>query len=69
MVRTFLPSMIKRNSGHIVAISSITALSGVPKLSTYSACTSGIKGKLPNIGKNSTLSFSSPNTENRYTVE
>lgn len=46
MIRTFLPSMMKRNSGHIVAISSTSALCGLPKLSAYTASKWGVNGKL-----------------------
>lgn len=45
MIRSFLPGMMKRNSGHIVAISSISSLSGEAKLSAYSASKWGINGK------------------------
>ncbi|XP_050532618.1 estradiol 17-beta-dehydrogenase 11-like isoform X1 [Daktulosphaira vitifoliae] len=49
MIRTFLPSMIKRNSGHIVAISSTASLCGLAKLSAYSATKSGVNGMMDSL--------------------
>ncbi|XP_022176951.1 short-chain dehydrogenase/reductase family 16C member 6-like isoform X2 [Myzus persicae] len=49
MIRSFLPSMMKRNSGHIVAISSISSLSGEAKLSAYSASKWGVNGMMESL--------------------
>lgn len=45
MARTFLPEMVERNSGHIVAISSMSALTGLANGSLYSSCKWAITGK------------------------
>lgn len=42
MIRQFLPDMIERNEGHIVAISSVTALSPSDSYSLYAATKSGV---------------------------
>ncbi|XP_014482028.1 PREDICTED: short-chain dehydrogenase/reductase family 16C member 6-like, partial [Dinoponera quadriceps] len=39
-MKTFLPNMIERNHGHVVAISSVAALHGIPHGTTY--CTTKI---------------------------
>ncbi|XP_072752932.1 short-chain dehydrogenase/reductase family 16C member 6-like [Anoplolepis gracilipes] len=44
ITQAFLPSMIKKNRGHIVAISSITGLVGTPNLVPYSATKYAVKG-------------------------
>uniref|UniRef100_A0A2S2NV88 Short-chain dehydrogenase/reductase family 16C member 6 n=1 Tax=Schizaphis graminum TaxID=13262 RepID=A0A2S2NV88_SCHGA len=49
MIRSFLPSMMKRNTGHIVAISSISSLSGEAKLSAYTASKWGINGMMESL--------------------
>ncbi|XP_050439817.1 17-beta-hydroxysteroid dehydrogenase 13-like isoform X1 [Adelges cooleyi] len=49
MIRTFLPSMMKRNSGHIVAISSTASLSGLAKLSAYTASKCGVNGMMESL--------------------
>lgn len=49
MIRSFLPSMMKRNSGHIVAISSISSLSGEAKLSAYTASKWGVNGMMESL--------------------
>lgn len=46
MIREILPSMMKRNSGHIVAISSLSSLAGTAGLSSYTASKWGVNGKL-----------------------
>lgn len=61
MIRAFLPSMLKRNSGHIVAISS--ALTGTANLSAYTASKWGVNGI------NSTRDILiTPNTKNERIV-
>ncbi|VVC43043.1 Hypothetical protein CINCED_3A016460 [Cinara cedri] len=49
MIRSFLPSMLKRNSGHIVAISSVSALSGAANLSAYTASKCGVNGMMDSL--------------------
>ncbi|XP_025195853.1 short-chain dehydrogenase/reductase family 16C member 6-like isoform X2 [Melanaphis sacchari] len=49
MIRSFLPSMMKRNSGHIVAISSISSISGIANFSAYTASKSGINGMMDSL--------------------
>jgi len=45
MLQAFLPSMIEKNHGHIVALSSIAGLIGIPYLAPYSATKHAVKGK------------------------
>jgi len=45
MNREILPSMIKRNSGHIVAMSSLSSRAGVPGINTYTVSKWGLNGK------------------------
>lgn len=44
MIREFLPDMIKRNEGHIAAVSSIAAFEGLSKGSMYVATKHGVLG-------------------------
>ncbi|GAB1866595.1 NADP-retinol dehydrogenase [Camponotus japonicus] len=44
MLQAFLPSMIEKNHGHIVALSSIAGLIGIPYLAPYSATKHAVKG-------------------------
>lgn len=43
-VKAFLPGMLKKDSGHIVAIASAAGLIGTPKMSDYSAAKFGAVG-------------------------
>ncbi|XP_014483798.1 PREDICTED: short-chain dehydrogenase/reductase family 16C member 6-like, partial [Dinoponera quadriceps] len=43
-MKTFLPNMIERNHGHVVAISSVTALHGIPHGTTYCTTKIAIRG-------------------------
>jgi len=45
MLQAYLPSMIKKNYGHIVALSSIAGIVGLPNLVPYSASKYAVKGK------------------------
>jgi len=45
MIREILPSMLERNRGHIVAMSSMSSLEGIPAISTYSVTKWGTNGK------------------------
>ncbi|XP_050438808.1 17-beta-hydroxysteroid dehydrogenase 13-like [Adelges cooleyi] len=46
MNREILPSMLKRNSGHIVAMSSLSSMDGVPGISSYTASKWGVNGSM-----------------------
>ncbi|KAL1464185.1 hypothetical protein WDU94_003857 [Cyamophila willieti] len=45
-VLAFLPSMVKRNKGHIVGVSSLAGLSGLANKSAYSASKFGVAGMM-----------------------
>jgi len=45
MNREILPSMMERNSGHIVAMSSMSSMCGVAGISSYTMSKWGINGK------------------------
>ncbi|XP_054257378.1 17-beta-hydroxysteroid dehydrogenase 13-like [Macrosteles quadrilineatus] len=49
MAKEFLPSMKDRNSGHIVAICSLSALSAPANAAAYSCCKSGVKGFMESL--------------------
>lgn len=49
MCRTFLPEMIERNSGHIVAISSMSALTGLANGSLYTSCKWAVTGFMESV--------------------
>ncbi|XP_032678938.1 short-chain dehydrogenase/reductase family 16C member 6-like isoform X2 [Odontomachus brunneus] len=44
MLQAFLPSMIEKNHGHIVALSSLAGLSGIPNLVPYCASKFAVRG-------------------------
>ncbi|XP_012524886.1 17-beta-hydroxysteroid dehydrogenase 13 [Monomorium pharaonis] len=44
ILQAFLPSMIEKNYGHIVALSSITGIVGLPNLVPYSATKHAVQG-------------------------
>lgn len=46
MIREILPSMLERNSGHIVTISSMATLKVMPLNSTYAATKCALNGML-----------------------
>jgi len=46
MLQAYLPSMIKRNHGHIVALSSIAGIVGFSNLVPYSATKYAVRGNL-----------------------
>lgn len=46
MAREFLPEMKKRNSGHIVAIASLSSLKGLPNAGAYVASKFGVRGEI-----------------------
>jgi len=45
MMQAFLPSMIEKNHGHIVALSSLAGLSGIPNLVPYCATKFAVRGE------------------------
>ncbi|XP_029663820.1 short-chain dehydrogenase/reductase family 16C member 6-like [Formica exsecta] len=49
MLEAFLPSMIEKNHGHIVALSSLAGLAGVPYLVPYSATKFAVKGLMETL--------------------
>ncbi|CAH0388140.1 unnamed protein product [Bemisia tabaci] len=48
-IRTFLPKMLKRNQGHICAISSIAAHTKAANMTTYAATKYGVTGLMENL--------------------
>lgn len=44
MVKSFLPSMLEKNYGHVVTIASVAGLYGTPSLCDYSASKSAVIG-------------------------
>jgi len=49
MNREILPSMLERNCGHIVAMSSMSSMAGVANISTYTVSKWGINGNYYNV--------------------
>lgn len=49
MNKEILPSMLNRNSGHIVSMSSVTSMVGTHSLSAYTASMWGITGELIHV--------------------
>ncbi|KAI5709928.1 hypothetical protein M8J76_003103 [Diaphorina citri] len=49
MVRAFLPDMVKRNQGHIVAISSMSSMTGVANASAYAASKWAVTGFMESL--------------------
>jgi short-subunit dehydrogenase len=47
--RAFLNGMIKRNRGHIVAISSLGGIFGIPRACSYCATKSGVRGFMKSL--------------------
>lgn len=45
MLQAFLPSMIAKNHGHVVAMSSIAGLIGLPNIVPYSASKFAVRGE------------------------
>ncbi|XP_014473028.1 PREDICTED: short-chain dehydrogenase/reductase family 16C member 6-like isoform X2 [Dinoponera quadriceps] len=50
-MKTFLPNMIERNHGHIVAISSVGALYGIPHGTIYSATKIAIRALMESVSE------------------
>jgi len=48
-IKSLLPSMVKRNSGHLVSISSVLGTNGVPMLSDYCATKAAVIGMMESI--------------------
>ncbi|XP_020289483.1 short-chain dehydrogenase/reductase family 16C member 6-like isoform X2 [Pseudomyrmex gracilis] len=51
MLQAFLPSMIEKNHGHIVALSSLAGLSGIPNLVPYCASKFAVRGLMESISE------------------
>ncbi|XP_071561649.1 epidermal retinol dehydrogenase 2-like [Temnothorax nylanderi] len=49
MLQAFLPIMIEKNYGHVVALSSIAGIAGLPNLIPYSASKHAVKGLMDAI--------------------
>jgi len=49
ILQAFLPSMIEKNHGHVVALSSLAGISGLPNLVPYCASKFAVRGKLVRI--------------------
>ncbi|KAL6436709.1 hypothetical protein ACFW04_004859 [Cataglyphis niger] len=49
MLEAFLPSMIEKNHGHIVALSSLAGLAGIPYLVPYSATKFAVRGLMETL--------------------
>lgn len=45
MLQAFLPNMIEKNHGHIVALSSLAGIGGIPNLVPYCASKFAVRGK------------------------
>lgn len=66
MSKLFLPEMVKRNRGHIVAISSMSGLTGLGNASLYAACKWAITGFMESVREE--LRRGNPNNEIQFTV-
>ena len=51
MLQAFLPNMIKRNHGHVVALSSLAGLGGLPNLVPYCASKFAVRGLMESISE------------------
>ncbi|XP_020289502.1 epidermal retinol dehydrogenase 2-like [Pseudomyrmex gracilis] len=51
MLQAYLPNMIKNNHGHVVALSSIAGLSGVPYLVPYCSAKYAVRGLMNTINE------------------
>lgn len=52
ILQAFLPSMIEKNHGHIVALSSLAGLGGLPNLVPYCASKFAVRGEQAHIQLN-----------------
>lgn len=57
MIREFVPDMVKRNEGHVVAVASVAGFGGITNASMYVATKHGVVGKFQNTVSLSSLSF------------
>lgn len=57
MLQAFLPSMIEKNHGHVVALSSLAGISGLPNLVPYCASKFAVRGKQTRILFNFNTAF------------
>jgi len=51
MLQAFLPSMIEKNHGHIVALSSLAGIGGIPNLVPYCASKFAVRGLMESISE------------------
>jgi short-subunit dehydrogenase len=51
MLEAFLPSMIQNNHGHIVAISSMAGVMGIPNLVPYCGSKYAVKGVMESLSE------------------
>ncbi|KAL0109613.1 hypothetical protein PUN28_014574 [Cardiocondyla obscurior] len=51
MLQTFLPSMIEKNHGHVVALSSLAGIGGLPNLVPYCASKFAVRGLMESISE------------------
>ncbi|XP_011640986.1 short-chain dehydrogenase/reductase family 16C member 6 isoform X3 [Pogonomyrmex barbatus] len=51
MLQAFLPSMIEKNHGHVVALSSLAGLGGLPNLVPYCASKFAVRGLMESISE------------------
>ncbi|XP_043285438.1 epidermal retinol dehydrogenase 2-like [Venturia canescens] len=51
MLQAFLPSMIAKNHGHVVAMSSIAGLIGLPNIVPYCASKFAVRGLMESLGE------------------
>ncbi|XP_072751981.1 short-chain dehydrogenase/reductase family 16C member 6-like isoform X1 [Anoplolepis gracilipes] len=51
MLQAFLPSMIEKNHGHIVALSSLAGIGGLPNLVPYCASKFAVRGLMESISE------------------
>lgn len=49
LIKNVIPSMIERNHGRIVFISSLSAVTGTTRYGLYAACKSGVEGLILNL--------------------
>lgn len=57
MLQAFLPSMIEKNHGHIVALSSLAGIGGLPNLVPYCASKFAVRGKKARTLLNFNIAF------------
>jgi short-subunit dehydrogenase len=51
MLEAFLPTMIQKNHGHVVAISSMAGIMGIPNLVPYCGSKYAVRGLMEALGE------------------